>query len=90
MPPVRQDAQGVKLFEGAKTRAVKGDGVGEAAPVEHRHHFAQTKTGMAPAFTRHGGQLDLVLPSMLEVLIKIVQFTEDLCDVEARYDSVHS
>ena len=45
---------------------------------------------MAPAFTRHGGQLDLVLPTVLEWLVKIVQFTEDLRDVEARYDGVHS
>jgi hypothetical protein len=31
-----------------------------------------------------------VLPTVLEVLIKIVQFTEDLGDVKARYDGVHS
>ncbi len=88
--PVRQDAQGIKLLEGAKARTVKRHSVGEAAPLEPRHHFAQTQTGMAPTFTRHGGQLDLVLPTVLEVLIKIVQFTEDLGDVKARYDGVHS
>ena len=32
VPPVRQDAQGVKLFEGAKTRAVKRH--------SDRHHLA--------------------------------------------------
>ena len=82
MPPVRQDAQGVKLFEGAKTRAVKGNG--------DRHHFAQAQAGVAPAFTRHRGQLGLVLPAVLELLIKIVQFTEKACNIEARYDGVHS
>ena len=82
VPPVGQHAQGVKRLKRAKPRTVKGDG--------DRHHFAQAQAGMAPAFTRHGGQLDLVLPAVLEVLIKIVQFTEDLCEVEAQYDSVRS
>jgi hypothetical protein len=31
---------------------VKGDGVGEAAPLESRHHLAQTESGIAPTFTR--------------------------------------
>ncbi len=88
--PVRQDAQGIKLLKRTKARPVKRHSVGAAASVEPRHHFAQAEAGMAPAFTSHGGQLDLVLPTVLEVLIKIVQVTEDLRDVEARYDSVHS
>jgi hypothetical protein len=54
------------------------------------HHFTQAQTGLTPPFTRHGRQLGLVLPAVLELLVKIVQFTEDLRDVEARYDSVHS
>ncbi len=52
MPPVGQHAQGIKRLKGAKTRAVKGDGVGEAAPLESRHHLAQTESGIAPTFTR--------------------------------------
>jgi len=82
MSPVWQDAQGVKLFEGTNTRAVKSNG--------DRHHFAQAQTGVAPAFTRPRGQLGLVLPAVLEVLIKIVQFTEKACNIEARDEGVHS
>ncbi len=43
VPPMRQDAQSIKLLKGAKARAVKGDGVGEAAPLEPRHHLAQAQ-----------------------------------------------
>jgi hypothetical protein len=31
-----------------------------------------------------------VLPAVLEVLIKIVQFTEKACNIEARDEGVHS
>jgi hypothetical protein len=55
-----------------------------------RHHFAQAQAGLTAPFTRHGGQLHLVLPAVLELLIKIVQFTEKACDIKARYDGVHS
>ncbi len=61
--PVRQDAQGIKLLKRTKARPVKRHSVGAAASVEPRHHFAQAEAGMAPAFTSHGGQLDLVLPT---------------------------
>jgi len=43
--PVGQHAQGIKLFEGTKTRAGKGDG--------DRHHFAQAEAGLTAPFSWH-------------------------------------
>jgi hypothetical protein len=58
--------------------------------LEHRYHLAQAQAGLTALFSWQRWSLCLVLPVVLKLLTKIVQFTEKACDVEARYDDVHS
>ena len=74
--PVRQHTQGIELLKGTKARPVKGNGNG--------HHLAQAHTGLTAPFSRHGGELRLLLPMLFKVLAKVVNITEYLGDIQAR------